>query len=159
MQRRGDVQGGGTAWTHLALCETRHLHLKPPWTRRDTSLVLQSGLMCRMSVMASIWSLVFLRSERSAAWKRSAQGHTGVTDSASVQRTGSLVLLLLSLLTVPLNKDFPHRLALTQRGREQGMLGDRRRRVGEDVVLLHLQLIGKRRLNKFGLPEITRIKA
>lgn len=47
------------------------------------------------------------------------------------------------LLTVPLYKHFPHWLTLTLRGREQGMLGDRRRGVGDDVILFYVQLIRK----------------
>ena len=62
---------------------------------------------------------------------------------------------LLWLLTVLLHKHLPHRLALTLRGREQGVLEDGRGGVGDDVVLFYVELIRERRLDHFWLPKIT----
>lgn len=45
------------------------------------------------------------------------------------------------LLTAPLYEELPNRLALAVRSREQGMLGDGGRGVGDYVVFLHVQLI------------------
>lgn len=63
---------------YLFLSETRFAHLKPSCTLMETSLVVQRGWTCWKSAMFSIWSLVFLQSERSAGWKRSARKHTHI---------------------------------------------------------------------------------
>lgn len=60
----------------------------------ETSLVVHSGCMCWKSVMLSIGSLVFLQSERSAAWKRSACKHikkVKQTASSSISSSSSSV--------------------------------------------------------------------
>lgn len=62
-------------------------------------------------------------------------------------------LLLLLSLTISLHKHLPDRLALTLWGGEQGMLGQWRRGVADDVILRYVQLIRKLRLDNFRLPE------
>lgn len=155
-QRRTERYREGGTHTRgcFTLQEIVFLYRKPSCTLRETSLVVQSGWMCWKSVMLSVWSLVFLQSERSAAWKRSAQQHTHLEKFPSPLKRTQLLLLL---LTVPLYEHFPHRLTLTLRGREQGMLGDRRRGVGDDVILFYVQLIGKMWFHGFQLPGMTRV--